>query len=248
MTPPLLTAFALVLGLCVGSFLHTCIQRVPLGRSALWGRSRCDACGAVLSLLELIPILSFLWSRGRCRRCGAGISLSHLWVELAAAGLAVALLWVRGPGLGFLWTFGIGCVLLAVAWVDARHGLIPDVFVAAGLVIALAGAGWAGWPALQGAALGMVLGGGSFALLKRLYRAVRKREGMGAGDVKLAALLGAALGAPGFLLAVVVGSAAGSAVGLWLVVARRARWETPLPFGFFLALAGILALLMKRGL
>jgi leader peptidase (prepilin peptidase)/N-methyltransferase len=167
-------------------------------------------------------------------------------VELATAGLAVASLWVRGAAPGFLWTFGTGCVFLAVAWVDARHGLIPDVFVAAGLAIALAGAGWAGWPALWDAALGMVLGGGSFALLKRLYRAVRKQEGMGAGDVKLAALLGAALGAWGFLLAVVGGSAAGSAVGLWLVLTGRARWETPLPFGFFLALAGILILMLRH--
>ena len=235
-------AFAAALGLCAGSFLGTCIERVPRGLSVLRPRSRCEGCGAPLGPAELVPVLSYLLQRGRCRRCGAAIGAGHLLAELGAAALAVAAYLQEGLSPEFFRTFGLACVFLAVAAVDLRHRIIPDGFVVAGLLAAFLGAPLPGPPTLLGAGLGLIAGGGGFFLVREAYRRLRGREGMGAGDVKLAALMGAALGPGGWLAAVVLASAAGTAVGLGLVLAGRATWTSALPFGAFLAGASLLML------
>lgn len=231
-------------GLCVGSFLNTCIYRIPRGLSVLGPRSECPRCGKALSAGQLIPIWSYLFQRGRCAHCGKAIPIGYPLVELSAALLALALFRLEGPTVAFLQTYGLVSIFLAVAVVDWRHRIIPDGFVAAGLTIAFIGLPWAGRLSFGEAGLGFLVGGLSFLALQAIYRWLRGREGMGDGDIKLSAMMGSALGLSGWLQAIALGSLAGAAVGVFFVVRGRANFQTPIPFGTFLAGASILLLLV----
>lgn len=177
-----------LLGLVAGSFLATLVVRWPKGET-LGGRSRCDGCGRRLGLLELVPLLSALLSRGRCRSCGAAIDRRHLLLEPAAA-LVGLLAMLASPGTVGLSGAILGWALLALLALDAEHHWLPDritlPLLALGLLL---GAG-----DLSDRLLGAAIGGGALLLLALGYRALRGREGMGLGDVKLMAALGAWLG------------------------------------------------------
>lgn len=133
----------------------------------------------------------------------------------------------------------LGGVFLAVAVVDHRHRIIPNAFVLAGLAVAFAGVPWAGNLSISESVLGALFGGGSFALIRLAYRRLRGKEGMGAGDVKLSALIGAALGFESWLRAVMLGSVGGVLAGLYLIRAGRAGADTRLPYGSYLSIAAI---------
>lgn len=229
----------------IGSFAGVLIRRLPERRPVAVARSACEACGHVLGPRELVPVLSFLVQRGRCRACGAAISPFHLWVELAAvavAGSAVLAAWVRGGGApgwdgGALWaTCGLGWALMALAWVDARHFLLPDVLTLPLLLGGLA-ACWVLEPwALQERLVGAVAGYCGLRGVALAYRALRGREGMGAGDAKLLAACGAWLGWAALpdvlLIAALAGLAAAGGMRLRGVAVGRA---TAVPFGPALA-------------
>ncbi len=247
MNPNLLPALVVVIGgLCVGSFLNTCIYRVPRGLSVLGPRSKCPHCGETLTAGQLIPLWSYLIQRGRCAHCRAPIPPGYPLVELAAALLATALFRLEGFSVAFFQTFGLASVFLAIGVVDWRHRIIPDGFVAAGLVIAFLGLPWSGRVSAWEAGLGFLAGGLGFLAVQAIYRWVRGREGMGDGDIKLSAMMGAALGLPGWLQAVVLGSLGGAAVGVLLVIRGRAHMQTAIPFGAFLSGAAIILLLIPE--
>jgi leader peptidase (prepilin peptidase)/N-methyltransferase len=222
---PLLGALA---GLVAGSFLATVALRWPAGRP-ITGRSACDGCGSPLGVVELVPILSFLWLRGRCRRCGAAIDRRHPAFELAAALIgAMALAAVPGPaGLaGAL--FGWGLLLLLA--LDLEHYWLPDAIVLPLLALGLL----AGPAQLADRALAAALLGGGLLVLRLGFAAVRGREGLGLGDVKLGAAIGAWLSplliGPFLLLSALV--------GLWLAWAvRRRTGRVQVPFGAAMAVA-----------
>ncbi len=176
-----------------GSFLATVLVRAPHGRSAFAGRSSCDGCGRTLRATELVPILSFFVALGRCRRCGARINRRHLWVELAAALIgAVAL--AAHPNLAGIVSALFGWWLLLIAALDAEHHWLPDKLtlplIPAGLLVAWIGIGSGLGDRLIGAAVGWL----ALTLLALGYRALRGREGLGGGDPKLLAGIGAWLG------------------------------------------------------
>ena len=181
------------LGAIVGSFLAVLLMRWPRGDSAVRGRSRCDACGEPLRALELVPILSYIVVRGRCRRCGARIDERHLLIELGAAFVGLVAFVVHPGPLG-LATALFGWWLLITAALDAEHQWLPDSLtlplIPAGLVAAAAGAGPEFVPRLIGAAAGFLV----LWTIALAYRRVRGREGLGGGDPKLLAGLGAWLG------------------------------------------------------
>lgn len=218
----------------IGSFLGVLIRRLPAGQALAWERSRCDACGCVLKPAELVPLASFALQRGACRGCGARIGSFHPAVEIAAlvvAGMAVlagmqgALLWL-GCGLG--WT------LLALAWIDLEHFLLPDVLTLPLLLAGLAAAAWQG--AAMDAALGAACGFLGLTLVGLVYRRLRGHDGLGGGDAKLLAAGGAWLGLaalPGVLVA------AASLGILFALAARRGAISATLavPFGPPLAAA-----------
>jgi leader peptidase (prepilin peptidase)/N-methyltransferase len=222
----------------IGSFLGVVIERQPAGRPIALARSRCDRCGHALGGRDLIPVLSWLAAGGSCRHCGQAIGWFPLAVELAAIAVAlwsVAVLpgWLAVAGAGLGWT------LLALAWIDARHFLLPDALT---LPLGLAGIAVAGVidPAramdhLIGAAAGFAV----FAGIAAIYRRWRGRDGLGLGDAKLLAALGAWVGWQGLPTVVLYAALAGL---LW-AFARAVR-GAPLharhrvPFGPFLGLAG----------
>lgn len=233
-------ALAALIGLVLGSFIATLVLRWPEGRSVL-GRSECDGCRRPLGPPDLIPLLSALWSRGRCRRCGARIDPFHSRVELGAAligGIALALL----PGTaGWLWAL-FGWLLLPLALLDARHFWLPDRLNA---LLAIAGLLLAG-PMLGATLLdrwiGALAGGLLLALVAWAYRRARGGDGMGGGDPKLVAAIGAWLGWQALPLVLLLASLGGL---LW-ALGTHSKGDQPLaqrrvPFGVFACIAAFAA-------
>lgn len=233
----LLGPVAALAGAIAGSFIATILIRWPQGRSAVRGRSRCDSCEARLGPFELVPLLSHAVQRGRCRRCAAPIDPRHLAVELAAATIGIVAI-VAHPLPLALATAGFGWWLLLVAALDLEHHWLPDSLTLPLIALGLAAA-WAGFgPPLAERAAGAAIGWAALALIAWAYRALRGREGMGGGDPRLMAGLGAWVGA-WLLPAVLLGA---GLLGLAAVLAMRLRGETVtatsrLPLGTLLALA-----------
>lgn len=228
------------LGLLLGSFIAVVTARWPQGES-LWGRSRCDHCGATLGALELVPLLSHLALRGRCRRCGQAIAARHWQIETVAAIIGAALLWRYPSPQGLLLALA-GWWLLALLILDAEHQWLPDALTLPLIPFALLLPGMALDTRLWGAGLGFA----GLGLIGLAYRRWRGRDGLGGGDPKLLAGLGALLG-PWSLPLLITGAAGlGLALAGWDVLrGRDVSAATRLPFGALLA--GVALLLLWLG-
>jgi leader peptidase (prepilin peptidase)/N-methyltransferase len=221
----------------IGSFLGVLIRRLPEGRPVARGRSICEGCGQTLAPRDLVPLLSWLLNRGRCRFCGRPIGWFPPAVELAA--LAVALIAVAADSGGWVWLDCLlGWWLLTLAWIDARHWLLPDALTLP-LVLAGLGAAAAFAPgALFARALGAALGYASLRALAWLYKRARGRDGLGGGDAKLFAAAGAWVGVGGLSSVVLLAALAALAAALLLrLTGIRLTAQSAVPFGPFLALA-----------
>jgi leader peptidase (prepilin peptidase)/N-methyltransferase len=222
----------------IGSFLGVVIERLPAHRPLLIARSRCDYCDATLGVRDLIPLMSWLATRGRCRHCGAWVGWFFPLVELAALGIAVWAVtavpgWLIWPTTGFGWT------LLALGWIDQRSYLLPDALtlplaVAGLLVVWLIGS----VPVIDHV-IGAIAGFLALTAVAYLYRAVRRRDGLGGGDAKLFAAIGAWVGWQGLPTVILYAAVSGL---LWALI-RQARGKPVrmagrLPFGPHLCLAG----------
>jgi leader peptidase (prepilin peptidase)/N-methyltransferase len=248
--PPelLLDLYAALAGLIVGSYLNVVVHRLPRGLSTVRPRSRCPACGAGIGALDNLPVVSWLLLRGRCRHCGTLIGWRYPAVELGTAALFVACLERFGPTLAAAVAALLGCLLLALAMIDAEHYLLPDRLTLPGIVVGLAVQPWIDWGGLLAAAFGAALGGGLLLALWGAWLLLRGEEGMGLGDAKMLAMIGAFLGWKGVLVTLFVASLVGSAVGLGLIALGRGGMKSRLPFGVFLAVGGAVALFWGRGL
>jgi leader peptidase (prepilin peptidase)/N-methyltransferase len=211
-------------------------------------RSACPSCGHPLSAIENVPLLGWIWLRGRCRHCHAGIPLRYPLVELLSGVLAALLTWRLGTGAAGLAALALSWTLVALAFIDLDTQLLPDDLTLpllwAGLLINLNGV----FAPLPDAVIGAAAGYLSLWLVYWMFRLVTGREGIGFGDFKLLAALGAWLGWTMLPLIVLLSSAVGAAVGLLLVGLQRHQRGKPIPFGPFLALAGLVALIYGRGL
>ncbi|MGH9468499.1 MAG: prepilin peptidase, partial [Terriglobales bacterium] len=217
-----------IFGLVAGSFLGLCADRLPQGLSVIHPGSRCPHCRRSLQAWENVPVAAFAWLRGRCRSCGAFIGWPEPLIEIAAAA-AFYWAWTRSGGGEFVReAFFLGC-LIALAASDWRTRQLPDEITlggwAAGLVFAL----WGG-PGITQALLASFAGAGGLALLGWIYFRLRHRVGVGWGDIKMLGMLGAFLGVPGMLVALLVGCLSGAAAGLiqgaGLLAAQRRRGRT----------------------
>lgn len=263
MTPELfyelMGGFALLFGLAIGSFLNVCIARIPEDRSVVWPPSACPACGHRIRARDNVPVLSWLLLRGRCRDCGTPISGLYPAIELLTGmvGWLVYRRVVEGPAdldlphlAGFAFYLAFAAMLIAQAYIDIRHYIVPDQFSVYAVPVGLLGAfllglvGYEGAPTWQQSAVGALLGGGSLGLVSLVYWLVRRDEGLGFGDVKLFAMIGAFLGAlPALPIVLLTGSLTGAVFGIAVAVARRKGLRTAVPFGPFLALGALVYLL-----
>jgi leader peptidase (prepilin peptidase)/N-methyltransferase len=225
-------------GPAIGSFLGVLIRRLPAGRKVAAARSACDACGHMLRPVELIPIASYIAQRGRCTTCGAPIDPEHVWVELAALGIAAAsaLCVHAGP---YLWlTCALGWWLLALGWIDARTFRLPDVLTLPLILAGLVEAAWLEPAALPDRALAAATGFAALWLLAIAYRRLRGHDGLGMGDAKLLAAGGAWLGIASLPFVLFAGAALALLYALVLRLRGTALTATSkLPLGPFLTAA-----------
>jgi leader peptidase (prepilin peptidase)/N-methyltransferase len=244
--------FAFIFGCVVGSFLNVIRFRLPRSVNFTTDRSRCPECGHGIAWYDNIPILSFILLRRRCRWCGWKIPYTYVVIEVST-GIAFMLIWLTFSPMQAVAYWILASLLVACAGIDYDRGIIPDKLTFPGLAlglifsVTLLRVGSLEGSILQ-SILGMCVGGGSLFAIAALYRLLRKREGMGGGDVMLMAMVGAFLGFRLALLTIFVASFAGALVGL--VVARRSRegMLASLRFGVFLAPAAVVSLLWGNDL
>jgi leader peptidase (prepilin peptidase)/N-methyltransferase len=237
----MIKVFVFVFGAAVGSFLNVCIYRLPRSISLIRPRSRCPRCESGIAFYDNIPILSYLWLRGKCRHCGATISLRYPVVELAAGLFAVALF--SQPGLALreaFVLFVLVAVLLVVTFIDIDHQIIPDMITYPGIVIGFLSSFFLENITYKDSLLGIVLGGGLLLLVASGYYFVTKKEGMGGGDVKLLAMIGAFLGWKAVIFTILVGSAIGTVIGIAMAFRMQGGRKLAIPFGPFLSLGALL--------
>ena len=225
-------------GLIVGSFLNVCIYRLPRDQSIVWPASRCTTCGRTLSWYENIPVLSWVVLRARCRTCGERISPMYPLVESVTAAVFVLVYAVFGPTLLFPIRVAFGCAMIVLFVIDLQHQILPNEITLPGIVVGLAASAFAE-PGLNAAIIGALAGGGSLWLVAFGYERLRHKEGLGFGDVKMLAMIGAFLGWKLMLLTLVGASVLGSLVAGGLMLSGRAGWQSKLPLGTFLSLAAL---------
>lgn len=246
---PLHAVFAALFGLVMGSAVTAIAWRVPREVSWVRGRSACPSCHTPLGPADLVPLLSFLLARGRCRHCGARIGWRYPLTELACAAWAVLLYLHVGATWVYLPLSLWGFLLVALLWIDLDFKLLPDVLTLPGTLLGIAASLLAfGWlPGARHALLGVVVGSGLLWLLAWAWITFRRIEGMGGGDVKLAAMFGAVLGWQLTLLTLFAAALVGSLWGAGLMLRRRGGMKSELPFGTLLAPAALVVFLWGRG-
>jgi leader peptidase (prepilin peptidase)/N-methyltransferase len=241
---PLLVSFAFALGACVGSFLNVVVWRLPRGESVVTPRSRCPGCKQPIPAWANLPLLSYVALRGRCRACGTRISLRYPLIEALTGALFAALLVAHGPSARLLVEWALAAALVAVIFIDIDHHIIPNSITLPGVALGLLLALFA--PELgtsfRDALLGVLVIGGALWALSAGYERLRGQIGLGMGDVKLMAMLGAFLGLQGALGALLIGSLAGIAYGGVMIAAKGTGRYTHIPFGPALALGGLVFL------
>lgn len=239
---------AFIFGACIGSFLNVCIYRIPAGVSIVHPGSSCPHCKSTIHFYDNIPILSWLLLMGRCRHCKASIALRYPFIEFLSGLFALACVAVFGPTLHGLLVFIFVATLIVVTFIDLDHRIIPDVITLPGIPIffilafAIPTVTW-----LEGA-IGILIGGGSLFAVAWLYHTMTNREGMGGGDIKLLAMMGAVIGWKGVLFTIFAASAIGTVVGLLTMIKSSKGMRLAIPFGPFLATGAIIYLFFGKAI
>lgn len=228
-----------IFGCLWGSFANVVIHRWPLQESFVRGRSRCPKCRNRIAWWDNVPVFSYIFLRGKCRTCGGPISFRYPLVELTMGALFACVFYQFGWSwltLEYLiFVFG----LVTVSFIDLDHMLLPDIFTLSGLVIGLIGAALNPERSFLSAFVGALVGGGILWAVAVLYFALRKEEGMGGGDIKLLAWIGALLGVSSLPVVLLFASLWGSFFGVAFMVFRQSNLRTAIPFGPYLALGAL---------
>ncbi|MDD5189500.1 MAG: prepilin peptidase [Dehalococcoidales bacterium] len=235
-----------LLGVAIGSFLNVCIDRLPARKSLAYPASHCDACQHPLSPLDNIPVISYLWLRGKCRYCQASIPRRVVLVEIFTGALFTLLYLKYGLSAQFAVTIIYSCILLVLAVIDLENGLLLNVIVYPTMVLALGASIFLpetvvnGYAPHIGILNGLMAGAIGFVIL--LIPAIVSRSGMGWGDVKMAGMLGLMTGFPNVFVAILGGIILGGLWAIGLIVLKKKKRKDAIPFGPFLALGGMIAL------
>jgi leader peptidase (prepilin peptidase)/N-methyltransferase len=245
-----LALIAFIFGTLVGSFLNVCIARLPKKESIVKPPSHCPNCDNRIPFYDNIPLISYLFLRGRCRFCKERISPRYFSVELLMGVLTVALLFRFGVTVAFVIYVAFVAALLVVSFIDWEFWIIPDVISLPGIVFGLIASVvqylCAVDPSISpspiSSIIGMLIGGGFLLLVAWIYEFIKGTEGMGMGDVKLLAMIGAFLGWPAVLLTLFFASIVGSVIGVLLMIRAGAGVKYAVPFGPFLCCGAVVYL------
>jgi leader peptidase (prepilin peptidase)/N-methyltransferase len=229
-------------GLAWGSFLNVVIHRLPRGESLMRPPSSCPKCRTRLKPYDNVPVLSYLLLRGKCRSCGLRISPVYPIVETLTALLFIVLLGRFGLSPHFYASCLFASALIVLCFIDLSHQILPDEITLPGLALALIYSAFRPDLGVRQALIGAVVGAGFLLLIYGLYRLLRKKEGLGMGDVTMMLLVGAYLGWVQAFLTLLLASFAGALVGIFLLSFRKKDLQFALPFGTFLAPAAFVAL------
>jgi len=237
---PIQLSILIVLGLTVGSFLNVCIHRIPREQSLMFPPSRCPGCEHRLSWFENIPVLSYAVLGGRCRKCRTRISIRYPLVELATMAFFIVHGEVFGWSALLVPRLLFACAMVVLFAIDLEHHLLPNVITLPGIAIGLISSAVLP-PGLVDALVGAAIGGGVLWLIGEAYYRYSGHEGMGGGDVKMLAMIGAFLGWKLVLVTLVLSSFAGSLIGVAVIALKRGGMKYALPYGTFLALGALVA-------
>mgnify|MGYP001200660025 FL=1 len=240
MTGPISVGLVAALGLAIGSFLNVCIYRLPRGESVVSPPSRCPSCGRGLRWFENVPVVGYVLLGGRCGTCRAAVSPMYPIVEGGTAVVFLLQYWQLGwqPLLGVRLLFAAAMIVLFV--IDLQHRILPNVITLPGVVIGVA-ASFFFDPGWRAALIGVAVGGGALWAVGEAYFRIRGEEGMGMGDVKMLAMIGAFLGWQPMLVTLLIASLSGSLFGVGMMLVQRGGMRYALPLGSFLAAAALIA-------
>ena len=239
---PAFPVFSFLFGLIWGSFLNVCIHRIPLKQSIVHPSSSCPNCGTPVRFYDNIPIISYVFLLGRCRHCGKRISVQYPVVELIMGLLSLGLFLKFGLSPQYFLFFLFSAALVIISFIDLHHQIIPDIISLPGIIIGLAVSfvfihiGW------MDSMIGIIAGGGSLYIVAFVFERLTGKEGMGGGDVKLLAMIGAWMGWRGLLFIILLSSLTGTVIGSISLLAARKGLKAKIPFGPFLSLGALIYL------
>ncbi len=239
---------SIIFGGMIGSFLNVCICRLPKEESIVWPGSHCPHCQKTIKFYDNIPLLSYFLLSGRCRYCKGAISLQYPLVEGITALSSLFLIIKFGLSVSFLFYFAFISALIVVTVIDLYHQIIPDVISIPGIGVGLLASLLIPEITFWNSLIGILLGGGSLFLIATLYQWLFKREGMGGGDVKLLAMIGAFLGWKAVVLTILLSSLIGSITGIVIMVLKGKDFKYAIPFGPFLSLGAVISLFYGESL
>lgn len=238
----MLIVISVIFGALIGSFLNVCIWRIPKEESIIWPGSHCPHCQKPIQFYDNIPLLSYFLLRGKCRHCKEPISIQYPLVEGAAALASLFLMMIYGPSLSFIFYFAFIGALIVITVIDLYLQIIPDVISLPGIGVGLLASLLIPEITFWNSLIGILLGGGSLFSVATLYQWLFKREGMGGGDVKLLAMIGAFLGWKAVILTILLSSLIGSITGIVIMVWKGKDSKYAIPFGPFLSLGAVISL------
>ncbi len=234
---------SLAFGAVIGSFLNVCIHRLPRGESLARPGSHCPHCGVPIHWFDNVPLFSYALLMGRCRACRKAISMRYPLVEALSAGLCLLLAMRYGLSLSAGVYYVFACALLVVTFIDLDHQIIPNRITYPGIPLGIAASLILPRITLRDSLLGIAVGAGVLLAVALLFEWIRKKEGMGFGDVKLLAMIGAFLGWKAVVLTLVISSTVGAVVGYVALRLSRKDLHAPIPYGPFLVLGAFVHLL-----
>lgn len=231
--------FFTIAGAAVGSFLNVLICRIPEGKSVVYPSSHCPKCTHSIRFYDNIPLISYLVLRGRCRDCHEKISLRYPLVEALTALMSFLLFWKFGLSMKYLFSFVFTATLIVITFIDLDLQIIPDVITLPGIPLFFLAAVFFMDVKVMEALLGLLIGGGCLFAIAFVYELITKREGMGGGDIKLLAMMGAFLGWKSLFFILFASSLLGAVVGISTMIAKGKDMKYAVPFGPFLSAAAV---------
>lgn len=235
-------AISFIFGAIVGSFLNVCILRIPAGKSIAYPPSHCPKCQYAIKWYDNIPMISYLILMGKCRNCKERISFRYPLVEFLTAIFSLAAMMMFGPSLAFFIYFAFASSLIVITFIDLDHQIIPDIISLPGIPLGFLASFVLPEITYKESLIGIVIGGGLLLIVAIGYEFITKKEGMGGGDVKLLAMIGAFLGWKGVLFTIFSGSLVGTVIGVTIMVAQGKDSKYAIPFGPFLSMGALLYL------